>query len=87
MISTLRDKLRADNWQEKTLIYIISSMTRSLGIRLRVKPFRLKNFFEDICCATLVRWAMPITPRRTNFYMTKREKNKVLGYTPSGLAV
>ena len=50
--------------------------TRSLGKRLRVKPFRLKNFFEDICCATLVRWAMPTTPRRTNFYMTKREKNK-----------
>ena len=28
-----------------------------------------KLFFKYICCATLVRWATPTTPRRTNFYM------------------
>ena len=56
-------------WLKPSLLFFLLKPTRSLGIRLRVKPFRLKNFFEDICCATLVRWAMPTTPRRTNFYM------------------
>ena len=55
-------------------LYLLVKLTRSLGIRLRVQA---KHFFlKIICCATLVRWATPTTPRRTTFLHELREKKK-----------